>query len=201
MSYNIKDLTYELRIMPFYEQELYLDVSRIPNAGTGVFSNIYIPPNTIITEYAGKHYSENKIFSKDVSKYILRTDLEYQINPYESSISRYINDIIDVPTSIREGKLYKYPYLHYNVNWLSTYNPNEPNLLYSENIFIETIAPIEPGEELYINYSSGYWRSMLNLKTPVLKGEDIQKMLVNMSRKLSDRENRFKTTNNKSYRE
>lgn len=170
--YDLERLTPYLYDLEYYENNLYLDDSNIVGAGRGVFTNIYLRKNTIIAEYRGRRYSENKILSGESIKYSFQTPDGTIILPYESTIARYINDIIDLNKTINTGTLSYLP-LHYNVDWLIAEDYSERRPLYRQRVFIITTDNIDKGDELYINYDKPYWREWIDQPLNTLRYNDM----------------------------
>jgi hypothetical protein len=143
--------------------------SIIPNANKGLFTTASITKGTIIGEYFGKRYSEDKIFSNDTSKYVFayeKNKVKFRINPSLDCILRYVNDIFNFDKSVKYGELYNYDTItisgvtikiSYNVDWF----------LYDEKVYMITIRDINEGEELFINYDCPYWKFCI--QKPFLK--------------------------------
>lgn len=114
---------------------LTIKQSQIPNAGQGVFTNDFIPSNTIIDEYRGDvHY-----ISFSSSRYFLEITPTCGIDAfnYPRCYMAMINDVhgTDFKTNC-------------------TFIIDQEN----EKAFIQSTADIPPHSELFVIYGDEYWK-------------------------------------------
>mgnify|MGYP000738785399 CR=1 FL=1 len=159
--------------MSFGAYSFDIKESKIKGAGNGLFAACDIPEGSIIGEYAGKRFRNNKILSLEKSSYAANTDTGIVICPDDSCIFRIINDIVDFYTSVTFDKIITHPSLVYNVDWYQDMHDTEDAFEYAkefgsrrflnkdymelEKLYIKTIRDIKAGEELYISYGEDYW--------------------------------------------
>lgn len=118
--------------------ELYIDDSKIKEAGLGVFTNEIIPKNTIIDEYKGE----------------LVEISEYKFNPYMYSLKDNQSKII-----IDASKLPRCYMGMLNDSINSKFKNNcefEPDIE-NKKVYIVSTRDIQAGEELFIGYGYNYW--------------------------------------------
>ena len=124
--------------------DLCIDTSLIERAGLGVYSNDFIPENTIIDEYKGTLIeSENPITNAyyyeliegDKSKGILSVGID--ASGFPRNYMAMIND-----ASFHNV-------LKNNCEFQSD--------IVNKKVYVVTLRDIEPGEELFASYGDGYW--------------------------------------------
>lgn len=126
--------------------EFYLANSIIESAGKGVFTKYNLPADIIIGKYEGRVFpSRTKLLPGEID-YAYDLDEGSRLVPHKSCIFRYMNDIVDLPESLRMRKRVDRNLLH-NVRFVEE----------KEEVYIQTTIPILSGQELFINYSDGYW--------------------------------------------
>ncbi len=160
-----------------YQEHLFQSPSMLKDAGWGVYTNIDIPKNVIITEYVGNRSAmKNKIYSKNAELYVFTTPANVHILPSKSCIARNINDNVDIDKSKTFHQVIRHSNIHHNVEWyipkdltkkatqlkvsLKNYQFNK-QFIYTEKVYIKTKKDIKKGEELYIDYDDGYWEKKI----------------------------------------
>jgi len=110
--------------------DLFIKTSNIPNAGSGVFTLDYIPPNTFIDYYTGSKVS-------------------IPLSSYYFSINEYIGiDAFDYPRC--------YMAMINDIHG-TKYEVNCESIIKNEIISIWSIKSINKGEELFMSYGPEYW--------------------------------------------
>jgi SET domain-containing protein len=137
----------EYKITPI---RLKLKESTIKNAGLGVFAEENIPIGTLIGKYEGTRLSIDVELSEEEAKYVYTINNEYIFTAC-TCIFRYINDIVDLESSVRHNKRI-YLLLYYNVDFVEINN----------EVYIKTIDNIQAGDELFIHYGSPYWLNQIS---------------------------------------
>jgi SET domain-containing protein len=127
--------------MAFLEKDLSVKTSTLPNAGKGLFTNVFIPKGTRIVEYKGKRTTW-KIASKDVDNgYIFHIDDEHVLDAknYKSSHARYANDAA-------------------GLSRIKGLNNNAEYTIEDDNrVYIDAKKDIPAGSEIFVSYSKEYW--------------------------------------------
>ena len=126
---------------------LYIDQSKIPNGGLGVFTYSFIPKNSYIDDYCGKYitwlYSGEYYFC--INEYLGIDAIEYP-----RCYMAMLNDASYKPVSKR--KLKKYIPHDYKNNCKFVIDEND-NI-----VKIFSLSDINIGEELFISYGYDYWK-------------------------------------------
>jgi len=154
---------------------LCVSESKIAGAGRGVFTSTKIQKGEIIAEYFGTYHSKETKFSKPESDYVYSFTNDYQINPDKECIAAYINDTINIQSSIYHGRRVNLDLIH-NVDWLElpAYMPVGYAVI---KLYIRAKKDIEIGEELYIDYGDGYWNSRIKKRRFIADGDTIDKAI------------------------
>ena len=103
--------------------------SNIPDSGRGVFTKAFIPKGTFIGYYRGKIVDFNKVKDSD---YVLTITDGTSICAKNSN---HFAGILNCPTA----------------------TPYSANVKFTEDGKLETIANVDPGEELFVDYGKDYW--------------------------------------------
>ena len=127
--------------------DLYISKSNISNSGLGVFTNIYIPKDTLIDEYYGTYTT-----SLPGGEYFFRIDEEGGINAIDlpRCYMGMLNDASYRPISKRGLRKFTE---HSFVN--NCYFKVD---VYNKIVNIYSLINIEPNSELFISYGSDYWK-------------------------------------------
>jgi hypothetical protein len=128
------------------EFDLYIRKSRIPNAGFGVFTNSFIPKDTVIGEYIGDIIESYKPQYTTYSFEIIKPDEENGIMGYGIdclALPRcYMSMINDAQFSNR-----------------FTNNCDFDQREKERMVYVFSTRDIRPGEELFIDYGPYYWKA------------------------------------------
>ena len=126
--------------MAFLEKHLEIKESNIPGAGSGLFTDIFIPTGTRIVEYKGRIRTWKDAQYDDTNYYILFVTSRHIIDAknYKKSPARYINDA---------RGLQKIKGLSNNAEFRRE----------GLKIFVEAIKDIPAGGEIFVSYGKEYW--------------------------------------------
>jgi len=127
--------------MNLLDQDLKIKISTLPNSGKGLFTKIFIPKGTLITEHVGKISTWNEANHDDGK------------NPYIYYVSR--NHVIDakdqdnsVAHFVNDAKGYKK---------IAGITNNAKYIVKGKRVFLEAIKDMHPGEEIFAGYGKEYW--------------------------------------------
>lgn len=128
-----------------YSKHMQVRKSTIKGAGKGVFSKVDIPPYIVIGVYRGAFLNESEALALPSQTYLLRIRPgRYYVDAEDKSVgnwTRYINDPYGPKrTRVRKKKL-----------------AHRKNVAFTPDGFIFTCAPIQKGQELFIDYGDAYW--------------------------------------------
>jgi SET domain-containing protein len=126
--------------------DLYIDNSKIIEAGLGVYTRDFIPENTIIDEYRGKlietdnpitneYYYE--LIAGDKSKGILTVGIDASALP-----RNYMGMINDA-----------------SFDKVVKNNCEFQDDVENKKVYVVTLRDIQPDEELFASYGDGYWHT------------------------------------------
>tara|TARA_B100000579_G_C22690972_1_gene784995 strand:+ start:70 stop:813 length:744 start_codon:yes stop_codon:yes gene_type:complete len=126
--------------------------SKVPAAGKGLYSRIKIPKNKILGEYYGKLY----------------TPEEYSRNYVDPMYVWRANDgnYVDAKPIVRGNPL-RYVNAPQNINQASWINTKV--VMKYGKVYYKTTKKINPGEELWVDYGSGYFSGTRKGKPNYLK--------------------------------
>ncbi|MCE3282081.1 MAG: nuclear protein [Chitinophagaceae bacterium] len=127
--------------MALLEKHLYVKKSRLPGAGKGLFTKVFIPKGTLIVEYKGNITTWEKASSeKRFNGYIYYINKNHVIDarPVKTALARYANDARGLKKI--EGVSNNSKYVEDN-----------------GRVYIESFRNIEPGGEIYVGYGKEYW--------------------------------------------
>jgi hypothetical protein len=112
--------------------DLYVANSQIHKAGMGVFTQQFIPKDTIIDEYYGDVYE----ISHSPSRYFFEIEEGLGIDAFNlpRCYMAMINDTYGTNHS-------------YNCEFIVN----------TRRVFVKSLTTIEPGQELFISYGDQYW--------------------------------------------
>jgi SET domain-containing protein len=136
--------------MALLEKQLEIKESSIPNAGLGLFTNVFIAKGTRIVEYKGRIKTWKEVQHDDDNYYIFYVTKNRIIdaNGYKKSLARYLNDA--------KG-LKKIKGLNNNTEFVRD----------GLRVYIDATRDIPAGAELFVGYGKEYWdviRSNLKLE-------------------------------------
>lgn len=123
---------------------LYIDKSKIENSGFGVFTNDFIPKDTLIDEYFGE-YTE----SLPGGEYFFRIDENGGINAIDTPrcYMAMLNDASYIPVSNRALKKFKF----------HTFQNNCYFKIINKQVYVYSLCDIDSKSELFIPYGKDYW--------------------------------------------
>src|SRR5215204_2712649 len=127
--------------MALLEKELVVKRSRIPNAGKGLFTKIFIPKGTRIVEYKGRVSTW-----KDV-------DHKAGKNGYIYYVTR--NYVIDASTN--KKALARFANDARGLEQVKGINNNCIYALFNGKVYIQSIKDIPPNSEILVGYGKEYW--------------------------------------------
>jgi hypothetical protein len=123
---------------------LYITHSQLPDSGLGVYTDDFIPENTIIGEYTGEL----------VKSYNLETNDYF----YELVEANEASGVMGV--GIDSSKLPRcYMAMINDAQFSKTYTNNcvFEGDIEEEKVYVVSTRDIEPEEELFVSYGEGYW--------------------------------------------
>jgi SET domain-containing protein len=126
--------------MAFLEKQLTVNTSGLPEAGLGLFTNIFIPKGTRIAEYKG-HVTSWKLVSQSVDNpYIFYITRNHVIDAqgYKKALARYANDA--------QG-----------LHRIKGIKNNSMYVIEDNRVFIEAITDIPAMSEIFVSYGKEYW--------------------------------------------
>jgi SET domain-containing protein len=135
-SFMIKYLCW----MTIPDKDLYVAKSKIPAAGKGLFTKVFIPKGTLITEYVGQIQTWKEVKEEVDNDYIYYINSKHVINarPVMDALARYAND--------GEGRE--------KIRGISN---NSKYMRKGMRVFIKAIKDIAEGEEILVSYGTEYW--------------------------------------------
>jgi hypothetical protein len=141
-----KELRYlnSLKLYHKSNYNLYIDKSHIENSGFGVFTNDFIPKDTLIDEYFGE-YTE----SLPGGEYFFRIDEICGINAIDTPrcYMAMLNDASFIPISNRALKKFIYHSFHNNCYFK----------IIDKKVYVYSSIDIDYNSELFISYGKDYW--------------------------------------------
>jgi uncharacterized protein len=123
------------------EKHLEVRKSRIPGAGLGLFTKVFIPKGTRIVEYKGRVSSWKEADHKDGRNgyiYYLKRDHVIDASNHVKSLARYANDAKGIQ---------KVSGLRNNSDYVSE----------GVRVFIESTRDIPANSEILVDYGKEYW--------------------------------------------
>ncbi len=127
--------------MALLEKHLEVRKSRIPGAGLGLFTKVFIPKGTRIVEYKGRVSSWKEADHKDGRNgyiYYLKRDHVIDASNHVKSLARYANDAKGIQ---------KVSGLRNNSDYVSE----------GVRVFIESTRDIPANSEILVDYGKEYW--------------------------------------------
>ena len=126
--------------MPFLEKHLFTQPSNIPNAGLGLFTNIFIPKGATIIEYTGNITTWEKVSEDGENLYIYYVNDDHVIDASKrkKSLGRYANDAQGMKKI--KGLLNNADYVEDGLR-----------------VYIKAKKDIEAGQEIFVSYGKEYW--------------------------------------------
>lgn len=128
--------------MSLLEKRLIIKESKIPGAGNGLFTTVFIPKGTRIIEYKGRITSWKDVLNgKEFNGYVYYINRNRVIDAMKrkKSLGRYANDA---------SGLIKIDGLSNNTRYVVEDN----------RVFIEAKKDIPAGEEILVSYGKEYWQ-------------------------------------------
>ncbi len=128
--------------MNLFDQFLKVKTSTLPKCGKGLFTKVFIPKGSLITEYKGKittwkdvdHDGGNNLYIFSVSK-----NHVIDANGNTSDFAHFANDA---------SGLTKLPGVKNNCQYV----------VKKKRVFIEAIKNIEANAEIFVGYGKEYWQ-------------------------------------------
>jgi hypothetical protein len=128
--------------MPFLEKHLIIQESRIPGAGKGLFTKVFIPKGTRIIEYKGRITNWKDVLNgKRFNAYVYYVNRNHVIDAMrrEKSLGRYANDAAGLT----------------KINGIAN---NTRYVVENNRVFLEAKKDIPAGEEILVSYGKDYWQ-------------------------------------------
>ena len=128
--------------MALLEKQLFIKKSKLPNAGKGLFTKKEIAKGKRIVEYKGKLRAWKEVKHLDgYNGYLMYINRSAVIDalPATSTFGRYANDASGF------GKV-------------SGVKNNCEYVSEGKKCFIESMRPIEKGEEILVGYGKDFWK-------------------------------------------
>jgi SET domain-containing protein len=142
--------------MTLMEDHLYLSESTLPGAGKGLFSRVFIPKKTRITEYRGKISSWKDVDHRGgMNSYIYFVTKDHVIDgyPFKKEFARYANDARGFTR-------------------VKGINNNAQYVEDGLRVYIEAVKNIPAGSEILVPYGKDYWDVLKkNLESPPRSGK------------------------------
>lgn len=143
--------------------------STIEGAGLGTFATRDISKGETLCEYDGFRFEHESMLMKKEEAYVYSTTKDINIVPYKSCKARYINDIIDLDTSIVNKSFTSHYCLKHNVKFHEVEDDKG-----IEHAYIVALRNIKEGDELFIAYGKGYWNFFIKKSKRKLLAEYIE---------------------------
>ena len=127
--------------MALLEKGLVVKQSRIPNAGKGLFTKVFIPKGTRIVEYKGKISTWKDVDHKEGKNgYIYYVTRNYVIDAStnQKALARFANDAR-------------------GLQHIKGMNNNCIYALFNGKVYIQSIKDIPPNSEILVDYGREYW--------------------------------------------
>ena len=131
--------------MALQEKNLMVKKSRLPGAGKGLFTKVFIPKGTRIVEYKGEvlTWREVEKMADERNGYVFYFTLKYVIDAWKTkkSVAHFANDahgIVRVK-GIRNNSEYETE---------------------GKRCFIDAVKDIPAGSEIYVPYGKEYWQAI-----------------------------------------
>ena len=127
--------------MALLEKDLVIKRSKIPNAGKGLFTKVFIPKGTRIVEYKGRISSWKDVdHNEGKNGYIYYVTRNYVIDAssYKKALARYANDAkgLHRVKGIGNNCIYH---------------------VYDGKVYIESVKDIPANSEILVEYGKEYW--------------------------------------------
>lgn len=127
--------------MELFDQSLKVKTSTLPRCGKGLFTKVFIPKGSLITEYKGKITTWKEVDHDDGN------------NLYIFSVSK--NHVIDA-----NGNTSDFAHFANDASGLTRIAGVKNNSQYvvkKKRVFIEATRNIEAKEEIFVGYGKEYW--------------------------------------------
>ena len=128
--------------MAFLEKYLYVKKSKLPGAGTGLYTRVNISKGTRIVEYKGRLQPWKDVKHEDgYNPYIFKINSRIAVNAksYMKSLGRYANDAKGFTR-------------------LKGVRNNADYEVEGNRVFIDAIRNIRKNEEILVEYGGNFWR-------------------------------------------
>jgi hypothetical protein len=123
---------------------LYIENSQLPDSGLGVYTEDFIPENTIIGEYTGEIVKSYKLEPNDYFYELIEADEK--------------NGVMGI--GIDSSKLPRcYMAMINDAQFSKTFSNNcvFEGDVEEKKVYVVSLRDIEPDEELFVSYGEGYW--------------------------------------------
>lgn len=124
--------------------DLYITRSQLPDSGLGVYTNDFIPEDTIIGEYKGELVQSYKLESNDYFYELVEADEANGVMGIGIDASKFPRCYATMLNDAQFSKTY-------------SNNCIFEGDLETNKVFLVSIRDIEPSEELFVSYGDGYW--------------------------------------------
>ena len=127
--------------MALLEKKVEVKLSKLPNAGNGLFAKEFIPKNTRIVEYKGKITTWKEVDDNDGNNgyiYYVKRHHVIDASRHTSALARYANDARGLQR-------------------VKGMNNNSEYVEDGLKVYIESRKDIPAGEEILVEYGKEYW--------------------------------------------
>jgi hypothetical protein len=123
---------------------LYITKSGLQEAGLGVYTEDFIPENTIIGEYTGEIIESYNIETNDYYYELVEPDEANGVTGIGIDSSKLPRCYMAMINDAQFSKKY-------------SNNTVFEGDLENKKVYVVSLRDIEPGEELFVSYGEGYW--------------------------------------------
>ncbi len=123
---------------------LHITHSQLPDSGLGVYTEDFIPENTIIGEYKGKLVKSYNLETNDYFYELVEADKNNEIMGVGIDASELPRCYMAMINDAQFSKSY-------------SNNCIFEGDLEEQKVYVVAIRDIEPDEELFVSYGEGYW--------------------------------------------
>jgi SET domain-containing protein len=131
--------------MPLLEKNLIIKKSKLPGAGKGLFTKVFIPKGTKICEYKGEivTWKEVEAMADHRNGYVFYFNSKYCVDAWQTKkgVAHYANDAKGI---VR----------------VKGVNNNSEYITQKKHCYIEASKDIPAGSEILVGYGGDYWRAI-----------------------------------------